>query len=154
MIDDGQIRGAVGPNVTCVLSYEFRDGTTYTNNIWRAVSQAAKFHIFVRRKIRKETRSSSTLGPLSSIERKPVIWRRKRDCRTFLYIYTSSKQSAGFFFPTSDRALVPTEIENIPRPCGDALPCLIRDLELALNDDLHLVISVLIDQRFSFLKAV
>lgn len=40
MIDGGQIRGAVGPNVTCVLSYEFRDGTTYTNNIEYSV----RFH--------------------------------------------------------------------------------------------------------------
>lgn len=45
-------------------------------------------------------------------------------------------------------------MENISRPCSDAFPCLICDLELALNDDFHLVISVLIDQRLSFFKTV
>lgn len=47
-----------------------------------------------------------------------------------------------------------TEMEDIPRPCSDAPPCLIRNLELALDDDFHLVIGVRIDQWLPFFETV
>lgn len=45
-------------------------------------------------------------------------------------------------------------MKNIPRPCSHTLPSLIRDLKLTLNDDLHLVISIRVDQRLPFFKTV
>jgi hypothetical protein len=52
-------------------------------------------------------------------------------------------------------ALGRTEVKHIPGLGRDALPRLaVRDLVLALNDDLHLVVGVGVDQRLALFEAV
>lgn len=46
------------------------------------------------------------------------------------------------------------EIEHIAGTGSDLLACLIRDLELPLQDDLHLIVGVGVDERGTLLQTV
>lgn len=44
--------------------------------------------------------------------------------------------------------------EDVPLRCLDALPALVRDLKIAVHDDLHLVVGVGVDERGARVEAV
>lgn len=46
------------------------------------------------------------------------------------------------------------EVQHVPCHCVHLLPCLVGDIEFALDDDLHLVVGVLVYQRRSLFEAV
>src|ERR1700761_1477364 len=64
------------------------------------------------------------------IERQPIVLRRK-----------SNLGSLG-------------EIKHVPGPGRDFLAGLIRDFEMAFDNDLHLVVVVLVDKRSAFFQTV
>lgn len=67
---------------------------------------------------------------ITYVERQPVVVRRERDLSPL------------------------GEIKHISRAGSDLLARFIRDFELALEDDLHLVVGVGVDERGAFFQSV
>ena len=71
----------------------------------------------------KRSLSSATLLPLPDEKSKPKVVRLKRDLRTL------------------------GEVKHIALSRVHFLACLVRDVEAAVDNDLHLVVCVLVDKR-------
>lgn len=97
--------------------------------------------MYIRRALRRPLSPLSSLKSISTnfpakadmityVERQPVVVRRERDLRPL------------------------GEIKHISGGGSDLLARFIRDFELALEDDLHLVVGVGVDERGAFFQSV